>query len=135
MESKFLGTGWFSPTKFDASGQLVLATHEQCVEQSLWAILETAPGERVMRPEFGCAIHNLLFANPGAEIIGQISVAVYQAIMRWEPRVEVLGVEVIADEEQINLLKIEIDYRLRTVNSRFNLVYPFYLDSGVLDVE
>lgn len=135
MGSNFLGTGWHAPARFDEDGSLVLATHEQCVEQSLWAILETAPGERVMRPEFGCAIHNLLFANPGAEIIGQISVAVYQALSRWEPRVEILGVEVIPDEAQINLLKIEIDYRLKTVNSRFNLVYPFYLDSGVLDVE
>ncbi|MEZ4384617.1 MAG: GPW/gp25 family protein [Nannocystaceae bacterium] len=126
---KFLGTGWTAPLRF-ADGRLATATADACVEQAIWAILETAPGERLMRPDFGCAIHDLVFDTPSAALVGQISRAVFTALTKYEPRIEVLGIEVAPDEDEDNLLKIEIDYRLRSVNSRFSLVYPFYLGGG-----
>ncbi|MCA9663127.1 MAG: GPW/gp25 family protein [Myxococcales bacterium] len=126
---KFLGTGWTSPLRF-ADGRLETASADDCVEQAIWAILETAPGERLMRPDFGCAIHDLVFETPSAALVGQINRAVFTALTKYEQRIEILGIEVIPDEESDNLLKIEIDYRLRSVNSRFSLVYPFYLGGG-----
>ena len=126
---KFLGTGWTAPLRF-ADGRLATATADACVEQAIWAILETAPGERLMRPDFGCAIHDLVFETPSAALVGQINRAVFTALTKYEQRIEILGIEVIPDEESDNLLKIEIDYRLRSVNSRFSLVYPFYLGGG-----
>ena len=132
MARKFLGTGWTSPPRF-AGGRLQVASDEECVEASIWAILETAPGERLMRPDFGCAIHDLVFSTPSASLVGQLSRAIFKALSTFEPRIEVLGIEVTADEAVKNLLRIEIDYRLRSVNSRQSLVYPFYLDQGGAD--
>lgn len=115
-------------------GRLQTTSGELCVEQSIWAILETAPGERVMRPEFGCAIHDLVFSTASAEVIGQINSAVYKALAQFETRIDVLGIEVSPDPDQRNVLRIEIDYRLRSVNSRQSLVYPFYIEAGGEDV-
>ena len=129
MARDFLGKGWTSPPRF-VDGRLEVASDEECVQSSIWAILETAPGERLMRPDFGCAIHDLVFSTPSASLVGQINRAIFTALSRVEPRIDILGIEVIPDEEVRNLLRIEIDYRLRSVNSRFSLVYPFYLGGG-----
>jgi phage baseplate assembly protein W len=129
MSWKFLGTGWQIPLAF-SGGRLQTASEEACVEQAIWAILETAPGERVMRPEFGCAIHDLVFAAPNPQLVGQIHAAVHGALARFEPRIEVLGIDVVPDDDRPGLLRIEIDYRLRAASSRFSFVYPFYLDHG-----
>ncbi len=129
MAWKFLGTGWQIPLGF-TGGRLMTASEESCVEQAIWAILETAPGERVMRPEFGCAIHDLVFAAPSPQLVGQIHAAVHGALVRFEPRIEVLGIDVTPDDSEPGLLRIEIDYRLRAASSRFSFVYPFYLEQG-----
>jgi hypothetical protein len=129
MTWKFLGTGWQIPLAL-ADGRLQAASEEACVEQAIWAILETAPGERVMRPEFGCAIHDLVFAAPSPTLVGQIHGAVHSALARFEPRIEVLAIDVVPDDGAPGLLRIEIDYRLRAASSRFSFVYPFYLDHG-----
>jgi len=89
--------------------------------------LGTAPGERVMRPDFGCGIHDLVFAVNSAGTAGRVASLVREALLRWEPRVDVLDVDAAADSAQPNLLLVKIDYQVRTTNSRFNLVYPFYL--------
>lgn len=133
MAWKFLGTGWQTPLAF-VGGRLQTASEQACVEQAIWAILETAPGERVMQPEFGCAIHDLVFAAPNPQLIGKIHGAVHGALVRFEPRIEVLGVDVVADDGEPGLLRIEIDYRLRAASSRFSFVYPFYLAQGAGDV-
>ena len=132
MAWKFLGTGWQTPLEF-AGGRLVTAGDEACVEQAIWAILETAPGERLMRPDFGCAIHDLVFAAPTPQLVGKIHAAVIDALTRFEPRIELLGVDVIPDDDEPGLLRIEIDYRLRAASSRFSFVYPFYLEQGARD--
>lgn len=132
MAWKFLGTGWQTPLAF-VDGRLQTASEEACVEQAIWAILETAPGERMMQPEFGCAIHDYVFAPPTPALVGQIQGAVHGALTRFEPRIEVLGIEIVPDDGEPGLLRIEIDYRLRAASSRFSFVYPFYLESGAAE--
>jgi uncharacterized protein len=126
--SDFLGVGWTSPITLDKNGQIEMAEYDEAVRQSIWMILGTAPGERMMRPDFGCGIHNLMFAPNSAGTTGQAVDDVHRALIEWEPRIDVLEVEVIPDEAQPNLLLIQLNYRVRTTNNRFNLVYPFYLE-------
>ncbi|NEO69758.1 GPW/gp25 family protein [Moorena sp. SIO3H5] len=124
----FLGVGWSFPVVLDPNKQIEMAEYEDSVRQSIWMILSTAPGERLMRPDFGCGIHNLVFASNSAGTAGQLTVEVRQSLTQWEPRIEVLDVGVYPDETQFNRLLIEINYQVRRTNNRFNLVYPFYLD-------
>jgi Bacteriophage baseplate protein W len=128
MNDDFLGTGWSFPVESDANGQIVLASDEASIRQSIWMILGTSPGERVMRPDFGCGLYDLVFAVNNPATTGQIVRTVREALIEWEPRIDVLDVFVTPDEAQPNLLLIEINYQVRTTNSRFNLVYPFYLE-------
>lgn len=128
MNSDFLGVGWTSPVGLDENGQIKMARYEDCVRQSIWTILSTAYGERVMHPDFGCGIHNLVFAPNSAGTIGQVVSEVQQALTQWEPRIDVLDVDAYPDPNQPNRLLIQINYQIRTTNNRFNLVYPFYLE-------
>lgn len=128
MPGDFLGVGWTAPVSLNAEGQVDLAHEETAVRQSIWMILSTAPGERLMRPDFGCGIHELVFAPNSAETIGQVTNAVNQALISWEPRIDLENVDAFPDGDQPNRLIIQINYRVRTTNNRFNLVYPFYLE-------
>jgi phage baseplate assembly protein W len=125
----FLGLGWSFPVTTDADGQVALApSPEEGIRQSIWTILSTAPGERVMRPEFGCGLADLVFGVNNAGTASAVAGAVREALARWEPRIDVLDVYAAADPGRPNVLLIEIDYQIRSSNSRFNLVYPFYLE-------
>jgi phage baseplate assembly protein W len=128
MPSTFLGVGWKFPPGLDQGGQVAMSQYEQSVAQSIWIVLSTAPGERVMRPDFGCGIHALVFAPNTAGTAGRMTNLVQQALIRWEPRIELLAAEVSADVDDPTLLLVEITYRVRSTNNRFNLVYPFYLE-------
>lgn len=135
MSSEFFGVGWQFPLALDLDnadparkGTVALAHYEESIRQSIWMILSTTPGERVMRPDFGCGIHDLVFAVNGEATAGQVISQVQQALLQWEPRIDVLGVTAAPDTAQPHLLLIEVTYRVRTTNSRFNLVYPFYLE-------
>jgi len=128
MNGDFLGVGWTSPVKLDDNNQIEMARYEECVRQSIWTILSTAYGERLMRPDFGCGIHDLVFANNSAGTIGIAMSSVEQSLIQWEPRIDLLDVDAYPDRSQPNRLLIQINYRVRTTNNRFNLVYPFYLD-------
>jgi len=127
MGADFLGVGWTSPVKLNSAGQIEMARYEDCVRQSILMILGTAKGERIMRPDFGCGIHDLVFANNSPGTIGQVIDEVRQALIDWEPRIDLLEVDANPDEGQPNRLLILINYQVRTTNNRFNLVYPFYL--------
>jgi uncharacterized protein len=128
MSGDFLGVGWTSPVQLDENqNRIVMAKYDECVRQSIWMILGTAKGERVMRPDFGCGIHDLVFADNSAAAIGQIVSEVRQSLLEWEPRIDVLEVDVNPDSNQPNQLLIQINYQVRTTNNRFNLVYPFYV--------
>ncbi|MGE5656347.1 MAG: GPW/gp25 family protein [Actinomycetota bacterium] len=128
MNADFLGVGWTSPVQLNATGQVEMARYDECVRQSIWTILSTAYGERLMRPDFGCGIHNLVFANNSAGTMGQAIASVERSLIEWEPRIDLLDIDAYSDPEQPNKLLIQINYRVRTTNNRFNLVYPFYLE-------
>jgi uncharacterized protein len=124
----FLGVGWSFPVALDADGQVWMAPGDQGIRQSIWTILSTSPGERVMRPDFGCGLHDLVFGVNSAGTATAVGRAVRDALATWEPRIDVLDVFAVPDAAVPNLLQIEINYEVRSTNSRFNLVYPFYLE-------
>jgi hypothetical protein len=131
--AKFLGVGWQFPVELDANKQhFVLAEYEECVRQSILIILSTARGERVMRPDFGCDLYDLVFAPNNASTRGLAESHVEEALLLWEPRIKVLDIAVHPAGEQGEVLNINIEYMVRTTDNRFNLVYPFYLDRGAV---
>lgn len=129
MNDGFLGIGWNFPIALDENGQVQMAPDgEEGVRQSIWMILSTSPGERLMRPDFGCGIHDAVFGVNNAGTANAVAEAVRQALAVWEPRIDVLDVYALPDPANASLLLIEINYQVRSTNSRFNLVYPFYLE-------
>ena len=127
MDDNFLGVGLAFPITLDENNQLKISRYETTVQQSIWTILGTAKGERVMRPNFGCGIHNFVFSPNSASIIGQIVSEVRQSLIEWEPRIDILNIDINSDENEENKLLIIINYQVRKTNNRFNLVYPFYV--------
>ncbi len=123
----FLGNGWAFPFRISPSGGIGLSRQERDIEEALRIILSTAKGERHMRPQFGCGIHDLVFAPNDATTAGLVSTYVEEAIGWWEPRVQVIDITVNADNAEGNMLLITIRYRIRATNDERNLVYPFYL--------
>ena len=128
MSNNFLGVGWRFPVAPDSKGQITMAHYEDSIRQSIWMILGTAKGERVMHPDFGCGIHDLLFAVNSADTAGSVVGEVREALIDWEPRIDILNLNVTSEGAQENAILIELEYRVRATNSRFNLVYPFYLE-------
>ena len=122
-----LGSGLAFPLGVDARGALALAHEESDVEQAIGVILSTAPGERPMRPEFGCGIHDYVFERVDAFAIGRMEHAIRIALERWEPRVEVLAVRFDSTEIGDGRLVVEIEYRVLSTSDERNLVYPFYV--------
>lgn len=135
MAIDFLGISWDldglvqklepPPEPGDVSARM--AYYEDDIRQSIWIILSTARGERVMRPDFGCGIHALVFAVNNASTVGLVQHEVRKALLFWEPRIEVIKVKVEQDRREL-LLLISIEYRVKSTNSRSNVVYPFYLE-------
>jgi phage baseplate assembly protein W len=125
--SLHLGTGVAFPIALDHHGAVAMASDDEDVEQAIRIILGTAPGERVMRPEFGCGVHDLVFASIDALTLGQVENAVRVALDRWEPRIKVEAVTFDLDRVDEGRLGVRLSYRLRATNTTRNLVYPFYL--------
>lgn len=130
MERDVLGRGWAFPIKPTLEGRLSFVGDEEKIRQSIWIILSTALGERQMRPEFGCGIHDLVFEPNTAALRGLVREKVREALTRWEPRIDVIDVRVETPPEARNHLLIRIDYRVRANNTFYNLVYPFFLNEG-----
>lgn len=130
MERDFLGRGWSFPVKPGQLGRLSYTGGEEKIRQSIWIILSTAPGERQMRPDFGCGIHDLVFEANTAALRGLVQEKVREALARYEPRIDVTDVRVETPPEARNYLLIRIDYRIRSHNAFFNLVYPFFINEG-----
>jgi uncharacterized protein len=122
-----LGSGIAFPLQVDRRGGLALARDETDVDQAIELILGTAPGERPMRPEFGCGVHDFVFDTIDAKTVGKMELAIRDALDRWEPRVVVETVEFNLDEVADGRLIIDIGYRVRVTNTMRNLVYPFYV--------
>jgi hypothetical protein len=130
MSENFVGAGWAFPLRTDATGSIALVARERELEESIRLILGTAPGERPMRPEFGCGIHDFVYAPADAETAGRLAYEVRTALARWEPRIEVHDVLVTIDSDDRSLLYLEIRYSLATSNDPRNLVFPFYVIPG-----
>ena len=128
--SDLLGKGWKYPIQLDEQNEIALAKGEEDIQEAIWIILSTAFGERLMHPDFGCGIHELVFAPNNTGTAGLARFYVEDALTRWEPRIDVEEVEVQMDPAQQELLLISVSYRVRTTDSRYNLVYPFYLTRG-----
>lgn len=125
-----LGTGWKFPIRVNGRGGFSLSQGEQDVAESIWIVLSTSKGERIMIPEFGCGINDYLFAPNNSNTRGAVTHQVQQALLRWEPRIDVMDVRVDDRTDQPNLLLIQIDYRIRSNNAFHNMVYPFFLREG-----
>lgn len=127
----FLGRGWAMPVALEPrTGLVASAAYEEDIKQSLVIILETAPGERVMRPNFGCGIHELVFAAVDSTTLQQIRSTVEEALRRCEARIDVLNVNVDEAATIDGQLLVEIEYRVRLTNQIGNLVFPFYFREG-----
>ena len=123
----FLGSGLAWPLGVDHTGAIRLSDPVADLDRSIEIVLNTAPGERVMRPQFGCRIWDLLFEPVTPNLLGLIVQAVRQALAQWEPRIHVEDVDPVPDPEEPSLVRISITYRIRATNDRRNLVYPFYV--------
>ena len=126
---KFLGVGFAFPLQIDpATGQFGFAAYEADVQQAIFTILSTAKGERVMVPDFGCGMHDRVFSPNTATQANAVSADVREALTRWEPRIDLLDVNVTIDGAQGEVLLIRVDYRIRANNAFYNTVYPFYVN-------
>ncbi len=128
MSGKFLGVGWEFPVGLDKNKKIKIAHYEESIRKAIWMILGTAPRERVMRPDFGCGIHNLVFAVNSAGTATRVESEVRDALILWEPRIDLEKVTAYPDPNRPYVLLISIDYRVRVTNNQFNMVYPFYLE-------
>lgn len=131
-DAAFLGQGWAFPVGLDRGGEVAVVAHEEDVRQAIRVILGTNHGERVMRPDFGANLRALIFEPVTATTMSLAQDHVERALIEWEPRIDLLDVRVTADdtERARGRLTIEIDYRVRSTNTFYNLVYPFYLLEG-----
>lgn len=129
-ERRFLGVGFKFPLQVTSRGTIAMSRYEQKIEESIHMILSTAPGERVMLPEFGCGIHDQVFAPNDSVSVALIVDQVRRALVMHEPRIDVLTVRATTTPEEPNVLLIRVDYRVRSNNTLGNLVYPFYVTEG-----
>jgi len=117
------------PYHVDGRGRTATTGADDHLSDLIEQVLFTAPGERVMRPDFGCGIHDLVFGVNSADTAGRVASEVRGALLRWEPRIDVLDTEMsVGGTGEVLLIRIE--YRVRATNNVFNLVYPFYLERG-----
>lgn len=125
--TEIIGSGLAFPLQVDRRGGIALARDETDIEQAIELILGTAPGERPMRPEFGCGVHDFVFDSIDASTIGKMEESIRDALDHWEPRVVVETVEFDLSDVDEGRLIIDIGYRIRVTNTMRNLVYPFYV--------
>jgi phage baseplate assembly protein W len=127
LTDDFIGAGWAFPVRTDAAGGIALVSREREIEESIRLILGTAYGERPMRPDFGCGIHDEIFGSVDPGTFGRIAADVRSALRRWEPRIDVRDVEVAPDPDDRATIYIDIRYTVRATNDPRNLVFPFYV--------
>ena len=127
MSEAFIGKGWGYPVRTNASGGIALVGGDEELAESIRLIVGTAPGERPMRPEFGCTIHSFILTSVDINVAGQIAYEVRESLIRWEPRIDVVGVDVTVDADHPGVVYIDISYTRRGTNDPRNLVFPFYV--------
>jgi phage baseplate assembly protein W len=126
----FLGVGWAFPPALEADGSIATAAYEEDIRQAIRIIMGTNPGERVMRPDFGAGLGAFVFEPVNPTTMARLQSRVQEALVAWEPRIDVEAVTVTTDAVERNRLLIDVGYRVRATNTRHNLVYPFYLEEG-----
>jgi hypothetical protein len=133
VRQDFLGRGWSFPPSFSkALGSVAMVADIEDIRQSLWILFGTAPGERVMLPTYGCDLWKYVFRELNTSLLNEISDVVATAIIRWETRIQLLSVTATVDPEQAGLVLIDVTFLVRAINTRSNLVYPFYLTEATL---
>jgi uncharacterized protein len=130
MSKDFLGVGWKFPVGVESSGKIALSKYEDDIKEAILIILNTAKGERVMRPDFGCGIHDMVFQTINMSTLSVIEMNVREALTQYEPRIELINVNISTEQIDQGKLVISIDYNVRSTNNQFNVVYPFYLNEG-----
>ncbi|MFT6844605.1 MAG: phage baseplate assembly protein W [Flavobacteriales bacterium] len=129
--NSFLGKGWSFPPSFDQlNSEVVMVSKEEDIYQSLKIILSTTPGERIMRPKFGCDLNQFVYEERSESLFSRIKETIMDALIRFEPRIDVEAIFIELDHTNDGLLFITIDYFIRQTNSRQNMVYPFYMLEG-----
>ena len=129
----FLGRGWKFPVKVDPNtGKILTSEYEIDIQEAIKIILMTKKGERVMRPDFGCDIHNHLFDVIDYTLLKQIEKKVKDSLISFEPRITDIEVLAEIDDKNEQIININISYLVRTTNNPFNLVYPFYINEGMI---
>lgn len=129
MERDFLGVGLSFPLRVE-DGKIAWSGYEESIRESIMLILGTAKGERIMRPDFGCGIQELGFSINDTSTASLAIFYIEEALKKWEPRIELMSVDAGADSKDADRLNISIEYRIITTNTRYNIVYPFYLGRG-----
>ena len=130
MSEEFVGSGLAFPLRTDPTGSVALVAREQEIEEAIRLVLGTAYGERPMRPEFGCGIHDYVFAPADETTAGLIAYEVRHSLARWEPRIDVADVVVSVDDRDRSTLYVDVRYVIRGTNNPRNLVFPFYVIPG-----
>jgi phage baseplate assembly protein W len=126
-DREFIGRGLAFPLQVDPRGGIALASGDRDIAQSIQIILETAPGERAMRPTFGCRIHELVFAPQDASTQGLIKLYVKEALAQWEPRIEVRDVETTTPPDRPEVMLVEIKYQIKDTHDERSIIHPFYI--------
>lgn len=131
IDKSFLGTGWSFPPEFNkAAKDVKTVSEEDDILESLYILLSTSPGERIMQPTYGCGLRSMMFENITESTITEIKDIIERAILFFEPRITLNSIEIDTGEMNKGLLKIVLKYTVRTTNSRSNMVYPFYFQEG-----
>ena len=126
-DREYLGKGWRFPAAINLTGGVATSAYEENIRESIFVILGTAPGERIKRPEFGCQIHDLMFAPNNPTTAALAAHYCEEALLKWEPRIDDIVVEARAAQEQPNRLDIRISYVVAETTDERSMVYPFYL--------
>lgn len=126
----FIGRGWAFPIRTDANGGIALVSADSEIQEAIRVIVSTSPGERPMRPDFGCRIHDFVFAPADSTTADAMSAEVTNALTRWEHRIDVENVDVLFANDDPTVFYIDIHYRMKRTNDRYNLVFPFYVIPG-----
>ncbi len=132
-EQSFLGTGWSFPPTFTKGGaEVEMVSGAEDIHQSLQILLSTRLGERVMQDEFGCDLSYVLFEEVDQSLVNSLTRLISDAILYHEPRINLDRLDVSESETEQGLLLISIEYTIRSTNSRFNMVYPFYINEATI---
>jgi len=131
MSKAFLGRGWKFPVQVDpTTGRIGMSEYEQDIKESIRILVATAPGERLMRPDFGCGIHDFVFSPINRITLGLFESRIREALTQWETRVEIVKLDISSREAANGKLEINLTCLVRDTNTEFNLVFPFYLTEG-----